>query len=357
MRPRPVVDRRPRLVGPAARRCRATRRRRSSRPSSTWPASSCSPARCSRSSARRPPIRRCRRSSRRSSPTRSATPRSPRGSPSTTTSTTTATYTESPSLTAFRPHFLALVENTSPEIANAYITSGELILDVALLRSLDDYVADEMSHARDAPHQPRRVAPHRDRLPHDRALLLRRVPRGDPRRGRARRCARSRAACAALATMMWHAKPFLQQVFLAPMDRTDPSGRRIQEAFKRIQLVLRKPTVARTPFSRFMIAAAGALQPPDRRQAARPVLLRALGAEDRAAPDPVHEGRARAHPADELRRARRRSARREVRTQLADPINSSERINGSGPRARRARPPASRRPAPRRPGSRCGATR
>src|SRR5882672_4431069 len=56
-------------------------------------------------------------------------------------------YVESPSLTAFRPHFLALVEQASPEIANAYITSGELILDVALLRSLDDYVADETSHA------------------------------------------------------------------------------------------------------------------------------------------------------------------------------------------------------------------
>src|SRR5690606_11759129 len=55
-------------------------------------------------------------------------------------------YVESPSLTAFRPHFLALVEKSSPEIANAYITAGELILDVALLRSLDDYVADEMSH-------------------------------------------------------------------------------------------------------------------------------------------------------------------------------------------------------------------
>src|SRR3569623_1968123 len=58
---------------------------------------------------------------------------------------------------------------------------------------------------------------------------------------------------AALARMMWHAKPFLQQVFLAPMDRTDPSGRRVQEAFKRIQLVLRTPPVARTPFSRMMI--------------------------------------------------------------------------------------------------------
>ena len=48
-------------------------------------------------------------------------------------------YVESPSLTAFRPHFLNVVEQASPEIANAYITAGELILDVALLRSLDDY--------------------------------------------------------------------------------------------------------------------------------------------------------------------------------------------------------------------------
>src|SRR5262249_54735873 len=53
------------------------------------------------------------------------------------------TYRESPALTRFRPHFLALVKNTSAEIANAYVTAGELILDVALLRSLDDYVDDE----------------------------------------------------------------------------------------------------------------------------------------------------------------------------------------------------------------------
>ena len=64
----------------------------------------------------------------------------------TTTSTTTGRTRRARRSRAFRPHFLALVRNTSPEIANAYITSGELILDVALLRSLDDYVADEMSH-------------------------------------------------------------------------------------------------------------------------------------------------------------------------------------------------------------------
>ena len=61
--------------------------------------------------------------------------------------------------------------------------------------------------------------------------------------GRSRGRASSRPARARLARMMWHAQPFLQEVFLAPMDRTDPSGRRVQEAFKRIQLLMRKPTV------------------------------------------------------------------------------------------------------------------
>jgi hypothetical protein len=88
---------------------------------------------------------------------------------------------------------------------------------------------------------------------------------------------------AALARMMWHAKPFLQQVFLAPMDRTDPTGRRVQEAFKRIQLVLRKPTVARTPFSRFMIFMQDLYNRPVVGKVFGRLLLRALGAEDRAA--------------------------------------------------------------------------
>jgi hypothetical protein len=87
----------------------------------------------------------------------------------------------------------------------------------------------------------------------------------------------------ALAVMMWHAKPFLQEVFLAPMDRTDPSGRRILEAFKRIQLVLRKPTVARLPFSRFMLAMQRAYNHPVLGKLLGRPLLRALGAEERAA--------------------------------------------------------------------------
>lgn len=191
-------------------------------------------------------------------------------------------YRESPALTRFRPHFLAVVAETSPEIANAYITAGELLLDVALLRSLDDYVADDMSH---------------------RAMQL--INRDESRhiavdfhmvetycsdahlaaiRARPRMSLRQMAAgVRQVATMMWHAKPFLQQVFLAPMDRTDPSGRCAREAFKRIQLVLRKPTVARTAFSRFMISMQAAYNHPVIGRVLGPALLRAIGADARAA--------------------------------------------------------------------------
>jgi hypothetical protein len=185
-------------------------------------------------------------------------------------------------LTRFRPHFLALVATTSPEIANAYVTSGELILDVALLRSLDDYVADDMSHR--AMH-----LVNRDESRHiaidfymtelycsdEHLAEVARRPRPGPRE--LMRGAR------ALVTMMWYAKPFLEQVFLAPMDRTDPSGRRLHEAFKRIQLVTRKPTVARTPFSRFMIFTQALYNHPVAGRLFGRVFLRALGAEARAA--------------------------------------------------------------------------
>ena len=192
------------------------------------------------------------------------------------------TYTESPALTKFRPYFLEVVKNTSPEIANAYITSGELILDVALLRSLDDYVADDMSHQ--AMHlinrdESRHIAIDfymTERYCSDEHLeAIRRRPRPSVRE--MARMTRS------LATMMWHAKPFLQQVFLAPMDRTDPSGQRIQEAFKRIQLVLRKPTVARAPFSKMMIKFQEAYNHPVFGKVFGRLLLRLLGAEERAA--------------------------------------------------------------------------
>ena len=53
----------------------------------------------------------------------------------------------------------------SDDVANAYITVGELILDIALLRSINDHVHhDGDERPGDAPRRPRRNAAHRNRL-------------------------------------------------------------------------------------------------------------------------------------------------------------------------------------------------
>jgi hypothetical protein len=54
--------------------------------------------------------------------------------------------------------------------------------------------------------------------------------------------------------MLYLGKPFFHDVFFAPMDRVDPSGRRLREAFKRVQMLASKPGVTRRPFGAFMIA-------------------------------------------------------------------------------------------------------
>jgi hypothetical protein len=162
------------------------------------------------------------------------------------------TYALSPSLVRFRPHFLQAVRLVPASLANIYITGGELILDVALLRSIDDYVDDEMSKRamylinRD---ESRHIAidyhmveyyASDEYLRHLRSQPIRLMPllRG----------------LYATAGLMWYARPFAKEVFFAPMQVVDPAGKRIKEAFKRIQLLSRKPDVARQPFARFMSA-------------------------------------------------------------------------------------------------------
>ena len=83
--------------------------------------------------------------------------------------------------------------------------------------------------------------------------------------------------------MLWSAQPFLRQVFLEPIDRTDPSGHRLREALKRIQLIARKPTVARLPIMRVMLTAQELYLHPIVGPMFAGVLLRLLGAEPRLA--------------------------------------------------------------------------
>ncbi len=160
-------------------------------------------------------------------------------------------YRPNPHLQRFAPHFVSAIEFLSPEIANAYITSGELLLDVALLRSLDDYVDDEMSHQamrlinRD---ESRHIAVDFHMVEHYSSDAYVESLKGRPRRPLGQQA----RACWAFANVLFHARPFFEGVFFRPMRITDPRGRRLLEAFKRIQLVSRKPEVKRRPFIRFM---------------------------------------------------------------------------------------------------------
>lgn len=156
-------------------------------------------------------------------------------------------------LRRFAPHFVYAVRFLSAEFATIYITTGELILDIALLRSLNDYVDDAMSDeamAKINQDESRHIAIdfhmiERYSSEEWQAELAAAPPRplGEQLR-----------AWWAFLQVLRHAKPFFREVFFAPMARTDPSGQRMREAFKRIQLLSAKPRVAARPFSRFVLS-------------------------------------------------------------------------------------------------------
>ena len=160
-------------------------------------------------------------------------------------------YTVSPSLAAFAPVFVDAVQYLTDDVANAYIVAGELILDIALLRSIDDFVDDEMSHEAMAlinRDESRHIAidyhmseyygsdEFAERLAHEPAPTVEHRVKG----------------AATFSLMLYHGQPFIRDVFLAPMAHLDPRGKRLKEAFKRMQLLGRKEEHARRPFSRFL---------------------------------------------------------------------------------------------------------
>lgn len=161
------------------------------------------------------------------------------------------TYELSPALVRFRPHFLQAIRLVSPEVANNYITSGELMLDIALLRSLDDYVNDDMSH------QAMELI-NRDESRHiamDYYMMeYYASDEYQSRLGEKEKKSPAEWAHAAwvFSNMIYHARPFVSSVFLNPMALIDPEGKRIREAFKRMQLLSHKPKIVRRPFARFM---------------------------------------------------------------------------------------------------------
>lgn len=160
-------------------------------------------------------------------------------------------YRESPGLTRFQPHFLNALKYLSAEIANGYITGGELMLDVALLRSLNDYVHDEMSAAA-------MELINRDESRHIAVdfYMTEFYASDEYQQWLAEQPPKSLLfklkAAWAFAGVLWTAGPFARNVFFEPMAITDPSGKRLREAVKRMQLLGNRPGVADRPFNKLM---------------------------------------------------------------------------------------------------------
>lgn len=218
-------------------------------------------------------------------------------------------YEMSPSLLAFQPHFLNALRYLSAEIANAYITGGELILDVALLRSINDFVHDTMSQrAMDLVNkdESRHIAVDYHMAEYYASPEYQRWLESQPPRP----FGETLAAWWTFANLLYHAKPFFEDVFLAPMSVVDPSGRRIREALKRFQLLAEKPEIAkRLPALHAEGSRRRDASGPRPRLRRRPRARRRSS--PRAAPGHVHGRGGEARPPDELRRARGGSGRRE----------------------------------------------
>ncbi len=162
-------------------------------------------------------------------------------------------YAQHPALTNFTKHFVKAIAFLSDDVANTYITAGELILDIALLRSIDDYVHDEMSRQamtlvnRD---ESRHIAVDYHMVEFYASEAYAELERSKPRAPLRRRLA---AAWTFVGVLYW-AAPFFRAVFFQPMERVDPGSRRMREAFKRMQLLGAKDGVNDRPFGRFLKA-------------------------------------------------------------------------------------------------------
>jgi len=181
-------------------------------------------------------------------------------------------------LEEFRPRFLDLMNYLTPVIANAYVTCGELILDIALIRSLNDYVDDPTCREvmelinRD---ESRHIAVDYHMTDYYSSDAYLEALKAGPKISKRRQV----RGVLALGRMFYHARPFFKKVFFDPMDRVDPSRKRMKEAFKRIQLVTTRPGVKSKPFIRFMLALKWAVENPVLGRFARGAVVRITGAD------------------------------------------------------------------------------
>ena len=189
------------------------------------------------------------------------------------------TYRTSPSLERFFPHFVDAVKHLADDVANAYITSGELILDIALLRSIDDFVADPLSAQamelinRD---ESRHIAVDYYMVGYYASDEYKQA------RGKTKVSLREQVVAArTFAAMTVWGRPFFRDVFFGPMDRIDPTGERLREAFKRMQLLGTRPGLEDLPLTKFWSTMMTLYNKPWMGRLGKEAVARVVGAEPR----------------------------------------------------------------------------
>lgn len=189
------------------------------------------------------------------------------------------TYRPSQSLTRFFPHFIDAIAHLADDVANAYITSGELILDIALLRSIDDFVDDPLSA------QAMELI-NRDESRHIAIdyYMVGYYTSDEYKRSRADKPTSLRehanAARTFAAVTLW-GRPFFRDVFFGPMDHIDPTGERLREAFKRMQLLGTRPGIEELPLSKFWTSMMTLYNKPWMGRRGKEAIARVVGAEPR----------------------------------------------------------------------------
>jgi hypothetical protein len=187
-------------------------------------------------------------------------------------------YQMNESMLKFTPHFINSIRYLTPEVANTYITIGEIILDIALLRSLNDFVDDDMSQ--EAMHLINRDESRHIAVDYYMADYYSSPEYVEQCKHRPRKpLSHQLKAWWSFANVLFYAAPFFKQVFFRPMDLTDPTGKRMLEAFKRVQLLANKSRVSRRPFVRFMLTLQGLFNHPVVGLVFGRILLRVIGVE------------------------------------------------------------------------------
>ena len=137
-------------------------------------------------------------------------------------------YTPSVAMLRFIPYFVGMIDSVTPAFATSFILGGELILDVALLRSLDAYVDDPLARA-----VVERINQDESRHLAMDVHMAEHFARG-PLAGWAEAAANPWTGGDFWGVLAW-GPVFFADVFFRPMQLLDPSQDRMREAMRRFR--------------------------------------------------------------------------------------------------------------------------